>query len=268
MIHVNDLILTSIETISAFDVVTGDYLFTLDELQSVTMAQGQETTDITGKQGRKLGTLKRNKTVTISGNNGMISGGLIERQVGGKWETSETEVMWADYLTVNSDQANTTYKAVGTAGNEIAHVYVKDASGLIVKELEQAEDNNSENKFKYTPTSKLLEFHASDLEDGTEIAVYYMRKIRAAHIDNESDKYSEKAELYVDAMAEDKCSNVYHVQFHIPKADFSGEFSLEMGGDQAVHAFEAEGLAGSCGTAGQLWSLTVFGENEEDAGDP
>lgn len=265
MIAVNDLILTSIETISGFDIVTGDFLFQLDELQSVTVAQGQETTDITGKQGRKLSTLKRNKTVTISGNNGLISGGLLEMQVGSKWETSETEVMWADYLTVTSNQAETTYKAVGTSGNEIAHVYVKDASGLIVKDLTQNTEA-SDTEFKYTPDSKLLEF--SGLADGTEISVYYTRKIRAGHISNESDKYSDKCELYIDGMAEDKCSNVYHIQFHIPKADFSGEFSFEMGGDQAVHAFEAQALSGACGTGGQLWSLTVFGENTEDAGDP
>lgn len=265
MIAVNDLILTSIETISAFDIVTGDYKFTLDELQSVTLANGQETTDITGKQGRKLGTLKRNKSVTVSGNDGLISGGLLEMQTGSEWVSGETQVMWYDYLTVSGDQATTTYKAVGTSGNEIAHVYVKDSSGLVVKDLTQNTEA-SDTEFKYTPDTKLLEF--SGLDDGTEIAVYYLRTIRASHIDNMSDVYSEKCKIYIDGFAEDKCANVYHVQFMIPKADFSGEFSLEMGGDQAVHAFEAEALSGACGTAGQLWSLTVFGEETEDAGDP
>ena len=58
--------------------MTGGYLFTLDELQNATIAQGQEKTDITGRQGRKLSSLKKNKTVTISGNNGIVSGGLLE----------------------------------------------------------------------------------------------------------------------------------------------------------------------------------------------
>ena len=153
-----------------------------------------------------------------------------------------------------------------TAGNEIAHVYVKDETGLIVKELTQNAEAAEEGQFKYTPASKELEF--SGIADGTEIDVYYIRQISAGHIDNESDKYSGKCELYVDGFAEDKCANVYHVQFHIPKADFSGEFSLELGGDQTVHAFEAEALAGACGTAGQLWSMTVFGEDTDDAVDP
>ena len=62
-----DLIITSLETIRAFDITSGNYLFELDELQNVSIAQGQEKVDITGKQGRKLSSMKRNKTMTISG---------------------------------------------------------------------------------------------------------------------------------------------------------------------------------------------------------
>ena len=71
-----DIVITSLETINAFDITTGAYLFTLDELQSASIAQGQEKVDITGKQGRKLSSMKRNKTMTISGSNGMLSCGL------------------------------------------------------------------------------------------------------------------------------------------------------------------------------------------------
>ena len=76
--NINDITITSLETINAFDIVTGAYKFTLDELQNATIAQTQERVDITGKQGRKLSSLKRNKAVTISGANGMISGGLLD----------------------------------------------------------------------------------------------------------------------------------------------------------------------------------------------
>ena len=263
--NVKDLIITELDVITAFDVVTGDYLFTLDELQSASLAQGEEKTDITGKQGRKLASLKRNKTVTISGNNGMVSGGLLEMQTGGKFETGETDVMWRDYLTVTDNTATTNYKAVGVKGNEIEHVYIKDESGAVIESLEQAESTSS-GKFAYDPTSKQLTF--TEIEDGTEIAVFYKRHIQASHLTNESDVYSSKCTLYIDATAEDKCANVYHVQFYIPKADFNGEFTFEMGDNQTVHAFEAEALAGACGVGGMLWTYTVFGEKTEDAGDP
>ena len=265
--NINDVTITSLETINAFDVVTGNFLFTLDELQSATIAQTQEKTDITGKQGRKLNSLKRNKAVTISGNNGMVSGGLLELQTGGKFENRTTTVMWTDYLTVASNAAETSFKAVGSLGNEIESVYVKNSDGTLGKVLTQGAEVAA-GKFTYDPATKKLAFNDGEITDGSEVVVYYLRQIQADVLDNMSDTYSGKATLYVDAFAEDKCSNVYRIQFYIPKADFNGEFSFEMGDNQTVHAFEAESLAGSgCGAhnaSGMLWTYTIFGANTED----
>lgn len=260
--NINDITITSLETITAFDIVTGNYKFTLDELQNATVAQSQESTEITGKAGRKLATLKRNKAVTISGTNGLVSGGLLEMQTGGTFENRVTEVLWTDYLTVTGGAAATAYKAVGTTGAEIEALYVKNADGTLGTALEQS-DAAAAGKFTYTPGTKALAFH-TDVADGTEIVVYYKRKIQADVLENESDSYSGKCALFIDALAEDKCANVYRIQFYIPRADFSGEFSFEMGDNQTVHAFEAEALAGACGAGGALWTYTIFGANAAD----
>lgn len=267
MTNVNDITITSLETIDAFDVVTGGYLFTLDELQSATIAQSQEKTDITGKQGRKLSSLKKNKAITISGNNGLVSGGLLELQTGGKFENKTTEVMWNDYLVVEGNQVATSYTAVGTTGNEIESVYIKNSDGTLGETLTQGAAV-AEGTFTYDPATKTVAFNDGDIADGTEVVVYYKRKIQASVLDNMSDTYSGKCALYVNAMGEDKCANVYRIQFYIPKADFNGDFSIEMGENQTVHAFEAESLAGAgCGyhnQSGQLFTYTVFGTNTAD----
>ena len=261
--NINDITITSLEVITAFDIATGNYKFTLDELQNATIAQSQEQTEITGKQGRKLSTLKKNKSVTISGTNGMVSGGLLEMQTGGTFENKTTEVLWTDYLTVENNAATTAYIATGTAGNEIEAVYVKNSNGVITSRLEQDATVGS-GKFTYSPTTKALAFNADEIADGSEIVVYYKRKIKADVLENMSDKYSGKCVLYIDAMAEDKCANVYRIQFYIPKADFNGEFSFEIGDNQTVHAFEAEALSGACGTGGSLWTYTIFGVGAAD----
>ena len=261
--NIKDITITSLETISAFSLTTGNYLFTLDELQNATIANAQESAEITGKGGRKLSNLKRNKAVTISGTNGLVSGGLLEVQTGGKFENKATEVMWTDYITVSSGKAATAYKAVGTTGAEIEAMFIRNADGSLGQELTQAA-SAEEGKFTYTPGTKALAFH-TDVTDGTEVVAYYKRRITADVLDNESDVYSEKCTLYIDALGEDKCGNVYRIQFFIPKADFSGEFSLEMGDNQTAHAFEAESLSGACGAGGSLWTYTVFGVNTADA---
>ena len=192
-----------------------------------------------------------------------MSGGLLEAQTGGKFENKATEVMWTDYLTVSGNKTATKYKAIGTTGAEIEALFIRNADGSVGEELAQASTAGT-GKFTYTPGTKALTFH-TDVADGTEVIVYYKRRIKADVLDNESDVYSEKCTLYIDAFGEDKCGNVYRIQFFIPKADFSGEFSLEMGENQTAHAFEAESLAGACGAGGSLWTYTVFGVNTADA---
>lgn len=264
MINVNDITITSLETITAFDIVSGAFRWVLDELQSATIANTQETTDITGKQGRLLNTLKRNKAVTVSGNNGLISGGMLETQVGNTFKSGVTSVMFPDYLTVSDNKAVTSYKAVGTAGNEIESVYLRNSDGTLGNELTQGAEV-SVGVFTYAPESKTITFNDGEIADGTEIAVYYFRNIQANVLENLSDQYSEKVALYIDAFAEDKCANIYRVQFYIPKADFNGNFDIQMGDSQSVHAFEARSLAGACGTSGALWTYTIFGEDTPDA---
>lgn len=261
--RVPDITITSLETITAFDILTGDYLFTLDELQNATISQTQDKQAVTGKQGRTISNMKRNKAITISGTNGLLSHGLMELQTGAKFETKPTEVLWTDYLEVGTgNKVATSFKAIGTTGAEIESLWIKK-NGVLDTKLEQAA-SPAAGKFAYDPATKELSLH-TDVAVGTEIVVYYKRKIVAATMDNESDVYSQKCMLYVDAMGEDKCANVYRVQVQIPKADFNGEFSLEMGENQSAHAFEAESLAGACGAGSKLWNYTVFGVDTEDA---
>lgn len=262
--NINDITITSLETITAFDITTGAYLFTLDELQNANIAQSQEKTDITGKQGRKLNTLKRNKAVTISGTNGIVSHGLLELQTGSNFENKATEVMWTDYITVGTSTA-TAYKAVGTSGAEIIAMYVKNSDGTLGTKLEQA-SSVSAGKFTYDPSTKALAFH-TDIVSGTELVAYYKRKITADTMANMSDKYSGKCVLYIDALAEDRCANVFRLQIHVPKADFDGEFSLDMGDNQTIHEFSADALGGACGAGGMFFNYTIFGANAEDVSD-
>lgn len=264
MVKIGDIAITSLETISCFDITTGAYLFMLDELQNANISQTEEKVDITGKQGRKITSLKRNKAVTVSGDNGLVSAGLWEKQVGAEFVDSNTAIVeWTDYLTVGTgNKANTSYIAVGTAGAEIEGCFIKDADGVLSTELEQA-GTAAAGKFAYTPSSKLLQFH-TDVAVGTEVVVFYKRRIQASVLTDYSDKYSGKCKMYIDAIGEDKCANIKHIQIYIPKADFSGEFSFDMGDNQTIHSFEIEALSGGCGEANMFFTYTVFGQDAVD----
>lgn len=261
----NDLTITSLETITAF--ADGMYRWTLDELQNATIANTQENTDITGKNGRLLNTLKRNKGVTISGTNGLISGGLLETQTGGEFKAVKTGdvVMYSQYIDIeDADTATIDYEAAGNAGNEIQTIRVLDGNGVTTKTLTQTAETVSAGKFTYS--KKTITFAKDDVKVGDRISVHYFRTVTDGYkLENLSDTYSEKVELFIDALAEDKCMKVYHVQVHVKAADFSGNFDIQMGDSQAVHAFEARSLAVGCGSDGSLWDMTVFVDEEPTA---
>lgn len=273
-----DLAITSLETITAFGASDGKYLFTLDELQNATISQSQESTDITGKAGRKLSTLKRNKTFTISASNGLISTGLLEAQTGGTIGKGAHNVNWTETVSVVSGVATLTYKAVGTAGAEIKALYVKNEDGTLGDLLTQGVSGTGHTspdlkEFFYvydtsgtTPVSSLT-FNAESggaFENDGEAFVIYERKVDAKYLTVDDDISDVKANIYVDAIAEDKCAHQYHVQLHVPKADISAEFSIDMGDNQAIHSFEAQALAGKCGESGNFWEWTIFGVNASD----
>ena len=164
-----DLIITSLETITCFDPATGDYLFTLDELQGATIAMTEDSTNVTGRNGRILSRIKRNKGVTITGTNGLVSGGLLARQLGDNFVHGGTYIMWSDYITVsaNPDENQTKYKAVGTEGSEIEHLFVKGNDETIQLEMTQVQTPTASGQFSYNPATKVITFYPGDVRIGS-----------------------------------------------------------------------------------------------------
>lgn len=256
-IELNDLLITSLDTITGYD-LTGGLKFIMDELQNATVSNTEDSTSLTGKQGRLLGQLKTNKAASVTATNGTIVLGLMESQLGkkGTHESSQS-VRKIEYLTVSSNEATTTYVATGTAGNEIGEVIVRNANGTIKERLTQASTAAS-GKFAYSTSTRKLTFNSGDLADGTSIIVSYKHSVEADVLVNDAETNSETVELFIDGLAEDKCKVVYHFQIHAPMASLTGNFDLAMGDSQTVHNLEANFLASNCGTNTKFYDLTVF----------
>lgn len=270
-VNTENLILSEVDSVRGYD-NNGDLLFIIDELQDFKIANTEDKSDVTGKGSRRLKSIKKNKAVTISGTNGVFSGGLAAVQVGTDVQNdADAQIDWYETLTVNSNAATTSFKAVGTAGAEIK-AYKKLSNGAAGEALTQVASTPETGKFTYMPDTKALAFKSGDLADGTEIIVCYKRKIKAAVVSNISDNYSKTCRLVADVVATDTCDNAYHAQFQIPRADFSGTFDFSMGGDQMVHTFEANSLVskGGCGGSGsgstsKLWDMILFEDGVADA---
>ena len=256
-IRAPNLVITNVDTITAFDPTTGSYKWTLEEIESVSISQEETITEILGRKGRTTQLLKQNKTVRIAATNGYVSTDLMTTQAGGDSAVKLTQIAWADYLVVQNGTAITTQRAYGTVGAEITSLHIRLPNGVLGTQLQQ-DSSPGIGKFAYDPATKALSF-ASDVADGTVIVARYRRRILADVVSSYIGRGAGRLSLYIDALAQDKCGNMYRVQIHMPKADFSGNFTLDFGGDQTMHSFEAIALPGGCGKKEDLWSYTIYG---------
>ena len=253
--------ITSYDQLTGFDRANGSLDMILDEISDFTLSHEEEKTDITGRGGRIIGSLKKNKKVTGSGTNGMLSGGALAAMTGTPIEEGEYTIRYTDAITVSSNTGVTSETAVGTAGNEIGTIYVRDANKAYIsggRKLTQTSGIPSAGEFSYNPETKTVTFFNGDIADGTEVIAFYDAKVTGKKASNDADHYSKTLSVFIDCTLTDSCDNIFHGQFIIPRADFSGTFDIAGGSEPSTLGFEFTSQPDLCTGKKSLWDFIVF----------
>lgn len=260
--NIDKFTITAYDQLTGFDRSTGNLEMILDELNDFTLGHEEEKTDIAGKGGRAISSLKKNKKVNGRGTNGMLSGGALATMLGAEIEDGDFTIRYTDPIVVNGNEGSTTEIAIGTPGNEIGTIYVRDANNAYIsggtKLTQVSGEPASTGEFSYNPTEKKITFFAGDVPDGTEVIAFYDATVTGKKISNNADNYSKTLEVFIDCTCQDGCDNIFHGQFIIPRADFSGTFDLAGGSDPATQGFEFTSLPNLCTGKSDLWDFIVF----------
>lgn len=269
MVTINGFTITSLETIHAYNRQTGVCELYLDELQETNIENTEDTQDITGKGDRLLKQIKKNKATTVTGTSALISGDLMSAQTGSDVVSSAaTKVRKPEILDISKGDttSKTAFKAIGEAGAEINSMFVLTSNGALGKRFTQGAIV-SETEFTYDPATKEIGLPTDVAKDGAiKLVVFYDYETDGAKIINKSDVFGKTLTVYVDCIGTDVCDNEYKCQFVIPRGQFSGEFSVNMGGDQTVHDFTINTLVDVCQTSanGELFEFIVYQDPVED----
>lgn len=260
--NIDKFTITSYDQLVGFDRTTGSLDMILDELNDFTLSQEEEKIDISGKGGRVIGSLKKNKKVTGKGTNGMLSGGALAVTLGAEIEDGEFEIRYTDTIVVKSNKGATTETAIGTVGNEIGTIYIRDENNAYVsggKKLTQASGAElKEGEFSYDPTTKEITFFEGEIADGVEVIAFYNANVTGKKITNDADNYSKTIQVFLDVTCQDGCDNVFHGQFIIDRADFNGTFDVAGGSDPSTLGFEFTSLPNLCTGKTDLWKFVIF----------
>ena len=245
----------------------GLHLFTLDELQEIAINNTEETQDVTGAAGSVLNSNKKNKGCNGTGTNGLLSGGLMEIQTGSKQVRSDIIVRQRDVITVTAtmvtnNKVTISKEPTGTTGAEIQYVYVKSAADEEVTTYQQAA-SAGDGKFTFSGTT--ITFSPTTLKEGDVVTVFYNVKLddnTAVKISNDASSYSGECELVYSGLAKNACGKEACFQFIIPRADFVGNWNLEMGDSQTTHKFEWKSLKNKCSTDNNFWDFIIFPDED------
>ena len=192
----------------------------------------------------------------------MLSGGALAAMVGSEVEDGDYTIRYTDPIVVSSDSATTTETAVGTVGNEIGTIYVRDNNKAYIsggKKLTQTSGTPATGEFSYDPSTKTVTFFAGDVPDGTEVIAFYDTEVTGKKISNKSDNYSNTLQVFIDCTCTDGCDNLFHGQFIIERADFNGTFDIKGGSEPSTLSFEFTSLPNLCtGKSNLLWDFVVF----------
>ena len=238
--NIDKFTITSYDQITGFDRTNGSLDMILDELNDFTLSQEEEKVDISGKGGRTIGSLKKNKKVTGKGTNGMLSGGALAAMLGSDIEDGEFSIRYTDTIIVNSNEGTTT-------------AYISGG-----KKLTQTSGDPKTGEFSYNPETKKITFFAGDVADGTEVIAFYDAKVTGKKISNDADKYSKTLQVFIDVTCQDGCDNLFHGQYIIDRADFNGTFDIAGGSDPATLGFEFTSLPNLCTGKSDLWDFILF----------
>ena len=259
--NIDKFTITSYDQLKGFDRTNGSLDMILDELNDFTLSQEEEKVDINGRGGRTIGFLKKNKKVTGKGTNGMLSGGALAAMLGTEIEDGEFEIRYSDTIKVKDNKGVTKEIALGTIGNEIGTIYVRDETNAYVsggKKLTQTSAEQATGEFSYDPATKEITFFAGDVADGVEVIAFYDTKVAGKKISNDSEKYSKCLQVFLDVTCTDPCDNFFHGQFIIDRADFNGTFDIQGGSDPSTLGFEFTTLPDICTGKSNHWDFIIF----------
>lgn len=259
--NLDNFTIISFDQFTGFDRSTGDLELIMDELNDFKLIQEEERVDITGRGGRTIGSLKKNKKVTGSGTNGILSGGSLTTMLGSEIEDGKYKIKFTDRIVVKNNSGVTLEKAVGTAGNEIGMIYVRDANNAFIsggKKFTQTSTTPATGEFSYDPETKTLTFFDGDIVDGTEVMAFYYAEVTGKKISNDANKYSKVLSSFIDVTCQDGCDNLFHGQFIIDRADFSGKFEIAGGSNPSTLGFEFTSLPNLCTGKSDLWDFVLF----------
>jgi len=238
---------------------------TIDDLKTCTVENAQENVYSMGGVGNPyLTSHSHSKRTTGTATAATFKNDIIGLITGTDVVTGTTTTpVNGEIQTVTSNASLTTYTAVGTTDEEIIGLFEVGADGSLGTEYTQVAGAPATGEYQYDSGTKVLTFFAGDLDDGSEISIFYEATAdTTSHtVTNDSGTFSKIVRIEMDTLVQDVCSgDEFAATLIVYKAKLQGNFSFDISadGDPASLDVSFEALKASCASS-NLWDLKIIG---------
>lgn len=249
--------ITSVETIENYSRTDDTCLSVLDEIKNVSLANSEDSSDVTGKNDQALFTIKKNKAVTGSGSSGYISGNLMALQTGADPVAGNIKFRKREVIKFGANDTTITLAetAVGTEGAEILSLLVTIDGEETSTKYTQATVATSD-KFSYS--EKTITLPTSTNSKTGEVEVVYAHEKDGASVGNKSGTYGKTTHTFINCLGKNICDEIYFIQIEIYRCDWNANFTFDIGGDGVEHPFEFKSLVDKCHGDNAFWDFKVY----------
>lgn len=249
------------------DKSTGELWFVVDELKEASLTNGAEQVFLTGSAGTRIAALDRNKTTSLTFQNGLVSMSMMATQTGSDRELASasnkivTPAFEIHVVGGTDGSANSTIELnqVPTNGS-LKHIYVLQKDRSLGKKYSINDASGAtENTFSLNGKTITLPTDAT-INANTKIAVSYEYETESAiKVINKGDTFARKGIVILEILLRDICDNnkKYYANLVIPNGAMSGQFDIAINGEGTVHSATVEALPDYCSIDKELFSWII-----------
>lgn len=251
----------------AKNAATGVPIVKIDDLKTCSVENANETVYSSGGAGNAYITAhSHSKRTTGTATAATFNNDLLGLITGTDPVTGATTIPYDEVITVTSDASASSFTAIGTANAEILGLFPINSDGTYGTALTQVAGAPASGEFSYTSGTKAFAFFASELADGTELAVFYnVTGGASTHlIANETNQFSSIVRLEFETLVQDACNgNEFPAKLIVYKAKLTGSWTMDVAadGEPAMLDTSFEALKSSC-TSDKLFDLIIYDESE------
>lgn len=248
----------------------GNIVFSLNQIQDLSLNQTSESQEITDAFGVSIMELMRAKALEASANNAIYDFGLLAAQYGTTKVTASTKekmiVPRMESIVVDKDEDGNVikdYTLKHTPMADITAIYeLNGDSTLGAKKV--AGSAASEDEFVYKDGVITLPTNA-DL--GMEYFVMYeYESENAVEVVNSANEFAKMGKMTFECLVYDVCDPETKIFAYLilPRFQLSNDFDWSIGGDNQQHAFSGKAHVDYCSRDKKMLRVVIVDDEEEE----